>query len=91
METTHQKPISHSATVQIQLAVNGIILPVSQLGPSFLILKDAIDYPPIDAESTILIDGNDEGWRVHLPEGISSAKRKTAIAKCPARNGSATP
>ena len=81
MDATPQQPIAHSAIVHIQLLVNGFIMPVSQLGPNFLILRNPIDHPPVDAEITMSIDNHIDRWRVFLPDGIQSAKRETVISK----------
>jgi hypothetical protein len=72
----------------MQLLLNGCILPIAQLGPDFLVLKTPIDHPPADAEIAMSIDGHEDCWRVHLPEGIKSERRKTAISKVPHVNGS---
>jgi hypothetical protein len=81
MSTTNQTPIGHSSVIHIQLSVNGMILPVGQLGLNFLVLEHPVDHPPIDAEISMSIDGREERWRVNLPDGIQMGKVKTAIAK----------
>jgi hypothetical protein len=53
-----------------------------QLGPDFLVLEKPIDHPPVDAEIRMSIDGNEDCWRVHLPEGIKAGQRKTIISRC---------
>ncbi len=74
---------AHSAEVRIHLHVNGYILPVAQLGPSFLVLRNPMDHPPCDAEITLSIDGSEERWAVYLINGIQVKRRKTAITRCP--------
>ena len=66
----------------MELTVNGFILPIAQLGPDFLVLKQPIDHPPMDAEIGLWIDGQEDRWRVHLVQGIQVSSRKTPIAKC---------
>jgi hypothetical protein len=81
MKTANQEPTVHSATVHIELTVNGFVLPVCQLGPNFLVLKTPIEQPPADAIISMSIDGREDRWRVRLPDGIQAGKRKTAISK----------
>lgn len=73
---------AYSADVRIQLIVNGHILPVAQLGPHFLILRNAIDHPPTDAEIVMSIDGDVKQWPVRLPAGIAVGKVETPIVNC---------
>jgi hypothetical protein len=89
MNTLDTHAIGHSATVHMQLFVNGDVLPIAQLGPNFLVLKNPIDHPPVDAEITLCIDGHEDRWRVRLPDGIHSGWRKTAISKYLVFNGAA--
>jgi hypothetical protein len=88
MDTPKTHSSSHSADVRIHLLVNGSALPVAQLGPEFLVLRDPIDHPPCDAEITMAIDGNESGWTVHLVNGIQVGERKTVISRCADINGS---
>lgn len=81
MIATNQQSAGHSAIVCMQLCVNGLILPIAQLGPSFLVLKNPIDHPPADAVISMSIDCCEDHWRVRLPGGIQAGKRKTAISK----------
>jgi hypothetical protein len=88
MKSANQEPTVYSATVHINLTVNGFILPVCQLGPNFLVLKTPIEHPPGEAEIAMSIDGREDRWRVRLPDGIQAGKRKTAISKVLHVNGS---
>lgn len=69
-----------SAEVRIELAVNGFILPVAQLAPNFLMLREPVDHQPSTAEITMSIDGRERRWNVYLPDGISAAEPRTRIA-----------
>lgn len=82
MKITDQLPMRHSAIVLMELRINGFTLPVSHLGPNFLIAKDSVEHPPTDAEIFLSVDGNERSWQVHLPDGISKEKQKTAISRC---------
>jgi hypothetical protein len=82
LEASSLKSRGHSADVQIQLYVNGHVLPVAQLGGDFLVLRAPIDCPPSEAVISMSIDGNESRWRIRLAEGISSSQTKTSIARC---------
>lgn len=69
----------------MELRLNGHVLPMGQLGPDFIILKQSIEHPPTDAEIFLRIDESERRWRVHLAEGISVARRKTKIALLPSK------
>jgi hypothetical protein len=79
MNATQDK-VGHSAEVHMQLNLNGFVLPIGQLGPDFLILRDPTDHPPAEAEIVMSIDGEERRWNVHLPDGISVDKVRTKIA-----------
>ena len=66
----------------MQLNVNGHVLSIGQLGPDFLILRDAIDQPPADASILLSIDGDESRWTVHLPDGIRVGQTETRICRC---------
>ncbi len=72
----------------MQLTVDGHILPISQLGPDFLILKNVIDHPPAEAEIAVWVDGHERRWNIWLAEGIQAGQRRTGISRCPSVNGS---
>ena len=56
----------HSADVRMTLYLEGRALPISHLGPDFLIVKTPIDHPPTDAEIELVIDGQERRWPVRL-------------------------
>jgi hypothetical protein len=82
MSAGNQKIYGHSAIVRMELCVNGLVLPIAQLGPNFLVLENPIDHPPGEAEIGMWIDGREDRWRVRLAEGIKAEQRKTAISRC---------
>jgi hypothetical protein len=88
MSAGNQKTYGHSSIVRMELCVNGLVLPIAQLGPNFLVLETPIDHPPVDAEIGMWVDGREDRWPVRLAEGIKAGQRKTAISGCPAANGS---
>jgi hypothetical protein len=72
---------SHSADVRMELRLNGLVLPISHLGPDFLVLNQLLDHPPADAEIALAIDGHESRWPIHLPHGLSAAARRTSISR----------
>ena len=69
----------------MSLSVNGDVLPISHLGPDFLILRTPVEHAPAEAEIFLSIDGNESRWMVRLINGIHPDRLRTAIAPC--RNG----
>ena len=65
----------HSAEVRMRLLLNGWSVPVAQLGPDFLILHEASEHPPADAEMSLTVDGHEERWRIRLPRGFQEGDR----------------
>jgi hypothetical protein len=78
----------HSANVRLELHLNGQVLPIAQLGPDFLVLRESIDHPPVDAEIAMSIDGHESRWPVRLDQGLSAAQRRAPISRCQDANGS---
>ena len=79
METRSSNGLGHSAEVRINLAVNGFIFSVAELGPQHVVLRQAIDHAPTEAEITMTIDGYKKQWRVELVEGIVASRAITKI------------
>ncbi len=69
----------HSAQVKMRLLVNGITVPVVQLGPDFLLLDTPLNLPAGDASVVMQIDQGERRWDVRLPDGSSAASRRVAI------------
>ena len=88
MDARAQNALSHSAQVRMELRLSGLVLPISHLGPNFLIVNVPIDHPPADAEISMAIDGHEKHWAIRLPEGISTALQRTTITRRQSSNGS---
>jgi hypothetical protein len=71
----------HSADVRMTLSINGHVLPIGQLGPNFIVLREPIEHPPVDASIQLIIDGDESTWSVHLPNGIQVAEPKTTTVR----------
>ena len=63
----------------MRLLVNGLSLPVTQLGPDFLLLESPASHPPAEASLVMQVDQTESRWRVMLPAGISSESNWVAI------------
>jgi hypothetical protein len=70
-----------STDVKMQLLLGEISLPVGQLGPDFLLLKEPFLHPPTEGTMVVQVDESEHRWQVILPEGISSESRRVVIAK----------
>jgi len=91
LDTGSTNGLNHSAKVRIQLAVNGIVFNVAQLGPDFIVIRDPADHPRSIAELTMSIDGSLRHWPVDLVDGINMSQRKTRIVPIlPHANGQAS-
>ena len=87
MDADNLESHRHSADVRIHLRLDGHVLPIAQLGPDFLVLKNPIDHPPVEAEIDMSIDGQESRWPVCLIDGLAAGQRKSRITR-PTRNGS---
>ena len=63
----------------MDLAINGFVLPIAQLGPNFLILREPTEHEPSAAEVYLSIDGTVERLSVYLPDGIAAGDLTTRI------------
>ena len=70
MDTRSTTGGGHSADVRIDLAVNGHVFSVAELGPDFVVVRNPVAHPPAEAELTLSIDGYERRWRVNLIDGI---------------------
>lgn len=63
------------------LLVNGLAIPVAQLGPDFLLLDAPMDLPAGDASMVMHVDKDERRWDVRLPDGSSAVSCRVAIAR----------
>jgi len=70
-----------STDVKMHLLLDGMSLPIGQLGPDFLLLKTPLDHPPAEGTLVVSVDENEHRWPVRLPDGISLGDRRVVIAK----------
>lgn len=63
----------------MRLLVNGLSLPVLQMGGDFLLVDQPVNHPPAIASVVLRVDESERGWRVNLPNGISAGTNRVAI------------
>ena len=73
---------AHSAKVEMQLIITGESIGITQMGPDFLFIAPAGEYPPGEATIVLRVDGRERQWQVRLPEGISKDSKRVALALC---------
>ena len=71
----------YSADVRMTLRLNGHTIPIAQMGPDFLILDEPVDHPPCVADVVLSVDGNEQRWKVRLPEGIQRDRKRIQWSK----------
>ena len=64
----------------MRLLVNGLSIPVAQMGPDFLLVESPVNHPPAIACMVLQVDKTERRWNVLLPDGISTGQKKVAIA-----------
>jgi hypothetical protein len=74
---------AHSALVKMRLIVNGATIRITHMGPDFLLIDSASDYPPGDATIILQVDQSERRWNVRLPDGISRDSKRVTLALCP--------
>ncbi len=70
----------HFAQVNMQLQVNGIALPISQMEPDFVLADVPADHEAATATIVMQVDESERRWNVHLPDGISADNKRVRIA-----------
>jgi hypothetical protein len=70
----------HSANVKMRLLVNGGSIRIAQMASDFLFVEAPFDHPPAEASLILQVDESERRWNVNLPNGISSASKRVAIA-----------
>lgn len=64
----------------MRLLVNGLSLPVAQMGPDFVLVDAPVNHPPTAASVVLQVDQNERRWNVRLPSGISANNKRVEIA-----------
>jgi len=64
----------------MSLIINGAVIAINQMGPDFLLIEPADDHPPGEATIVFQVDQSERRWQVMLPNGISKASNRVALA-----------
>jgi hypothetical protein len=59
----------YSADVWLFLIALGTAIPLAQIGPDSVVLRDPIELPRCEAEILMVVDGEERRWPVVLPNG----------------------
>ncbi len=71
---------AHSAQVKMRLIVAGAVIRITHMGPDFVRVETPTDLPPGEASISLKVDDRESQWRVRLPEGMSKASHRVALA-----------
>jgi hypothetical protein len=63
-----QEP-GYSSTVRLFLEFEGRSYPLSQIGPNFIMLREAAELPPGGGVVVMVVDGEERRWPVSLEHG----------------------
>ena len=64
----------------MRLLVNGLSLPVAQMGPDFVLVDAPVNHGPADGVMVLEVDQNERRWNVRLPDGMSAENHRVQIA-----------
>jgi hypothetical protein len=64
----------------MELRLSNQVLPIVEIGPTFVTLEAPIELPPGSAKLWFSIDGREREWEVRLPNGITAESRRVEIA-----------
>ncbi len=65
----------------MELVLADCVVPITQMGGSFIILKSPKDYPPGNAEIVLQVDDAEDRFQVLLPDGLNSSSLKVNISQ----------
>ncbi|MFN0075470.1 MAG: hypothetical protein ACKVY0_03235 [Prosthecobacter sp.] len=74
---------AHSAQVSMVLHLGAQDVPLAQMGPDFIILKQALtqEARPMSASITLKVDERLEEIPVDFPQGIPAGQRRVALSE----------
>ena len=71
---------ARSAQVEMHLIINGSSVSITHMGPDFLFIEGGDDHPSGQATIVLQVDDIERRWQVNLPDGISKASTRVALA-----------
>ena len=71
-------PNEYSATIRLELLVDGRSIQLSQIAPEFVIFSQPTELPPCTGVVLMHVDEAERRWKVELPIGATPASRLTA-------------
>lgn len=76
---------AHSAQVSMVLHLDGQDVPLAQMGPDFIILKQSLPLAalPTTASITLKVDEYVKTFPVDFPQGIPAGQRRIALSEVP--------
>lgn len=74
---------AHSAQVSMVLHLGVQDVPLAQMGPDFIILKQALanEVSPMSGRITLTVDAQSEEIPVEFPQGIPAGQRRIRLAE----------
>ncbi len=71
---------AHSAQVEMRLIINGSDICITHMGGDFIFVETPAEHPPCEAFILLIVDESETRWKVKLPEGMTSASKRVALA-----------
>jgi hypothetical protein len=62
----------YSADVSLHLVLDGHVLPLAQVGPSYCILREPVQFEPSGGQIVIVVDGREKRVEAFFPQGGSA-------------------
>lgn len=63
----------------MRLEIDGVRVPIAQLGPDFVILTEPASSAVRRGEIALQVDSTEERWTVELPDGLARPGERTRI------------
>ncbi|REJ94296.1 MAG: hypothetical protein DWQ34_08805 [Planctomycetota bacterium] len=60
---------NYSGRVELRLLVNDDTVSLAKIGPGYVVLSEAADFPAGRGRISMTIDGREQTWNVRLPHG----------------------
>ena len=64
----------------MRLIVNGTGIGITHMGRDFILVETPAEHPPCEAFILLMVDHSKSRWKVKLPDGMSRASKRVALA-----------